>query len=735
MNREIYKRVAPHLDRTKQDGGVTTDNMSDLFLLQRSNEQYKDYLKLSFCPELHGYKKDTRSNVDYITKGYSANSIQQELGPNLVVNGGFDTNSNWNVGLDGIFTITNGTASINNNSSGRCRFGQLLSTISGKKYRITFTINRVDRSISFITAPFSNLVAETNYVSYNSTGIKSYDFIATASNAYIGFLDDNQSTVNSTTIIDNVSLQEVLSNDLTQTSSANQPYLDKIAPAEKLSAKNPNGGSNYLTHPTISFGANDEWTIETTLLINDSGNTAYQTILGNNDDISDVFINASKDVYLKINSNYYTLFNIKRYIGKSIIITLCKKNNYIYSYVNGELISTNAITIASFNISNLGRKSVDYLRGNFFSYHIFSKALSASEVAERSAILRSIFPEIPFTRIGDQIWSVRNFEAVCTPQGNLIPEMQANGNIEKITNIADREFSSDTVFWARDTGITINGGTANFNFNGRAALYKPGLVSDNKFYKVTVTTNIISGELVFENQKNGINYNLVNGTNTYYLQASGTTFLIASRSNCNATVDNISIQEIGWSGSQELYDGIYAQTNGTVEQKTYAAVKAAAMWCHYGNDPALGAIYGKLYNWFAVKLLQMDIDYYNANNPTTPWGWRVPTQSDFNTLATTLGGASVAGGKMKTVGTTYWNSPNTGADNSSGFSAICGGMRQMDGSYNYKGLFAPFWNINEYSSTEGSRFEVEWGSSFGVIKSDDGANTKSKGFSLRLIKA
>ena len=36
--------------------------------------------------------------------------------------------------------------------------------------------------------------------------------------------------------------------------------------------------------------------------------------------------------------------------------------------------------------------------------------------------------------------------------------------------------------------------------------------------------------------------------------------------------------------------------------------------------PALGAIYGKLYNWYAVKLLQMDIDYYNAANPTAPWG-------------------------------------------------------------------------------------------------------------------
>ena len=105
------------------------------------------------------------------------------------------------------------------------------------------------------------------------------------------------------------------------------------------------------------------------------------------------------------------------------------------------------------------------------------------------------------------------------------------------------------------------------------------------------------------------------------------------------------------------------------------------MWCHYNNSVDNEAIYGKLYNWFAVKLLQMDIDYYNAANPTTPWGWRVPNQADFNTLATTLGGASVAGGKMKIPGTLLNIAPNTNATNSSGLSIIGIGKRHEGGSF------------------------------------------------------
>ena len=68
--------------------------------------------------------------------------------------------------------------------------------------------------------------------------------------------------------------------------------------------------------------------------------------------------------------------------------------------------------------------------------------------------------------------------------------------------------------------------------------------------------------------------------------------------------------------------------------------------------------FGYLYNWYAV----------NDSRKLCPAGWHVPTDAEWSTLTTNLGGDGVAGGKMKSTGTTYWDSPNTNATNSSDFS-------------------------------------------------------------------
>lgn len=198
-----------------------------------------------------------------------------------------------------------------------------------------------------------------------------------------------------------------------------------------------------------------------------------------------------------------------------------------------------------------------------------------------------------------------------------------------------------------------------------------------------------------------------------------------------------------WASSQTLYTNKYNERIGlgdTVEQATYAAVKVSAFWCNYNNDPAIGLIYGKLYNWFAVKLIQMDIDYYNAqllatygNTPeyyTRRYIWRIPTQAEFNTSATTLGGASIAGGKMKVVGTTYWNSPNTGADNSSGYSALSSGYKdEVSGLSLGLGLSFNLHNISESGNNIGLTYINHNSSSlFNIFYS------KIRGHSIRLIK-
>jgi uncharacterized protein (TIGR02145 family) len=92
-------------------------------------------------------------------------------------------------------------------------------------------------------------------------------------------------------------------------------------------------------------------------------------------------------------------------------------------------------------------------------------------------------------------------------------------------------------------------------------------------------------------------------------------------------------------------------------------------WCWYNNDSATyAAVYGRLYNWYAV----------NDPRGLAPQGWHVATDAEWTTLTTFLGGESVAGGKLKTTGTQYWESPNTGATNSTGYSALPGGYRGGD---------------------------------------------------------
>lgn len=103
----------------------------------------------------------------------------------------------------------------------------------------------------------------------------------------------------------------------------------------------------------------------------------------------------------------------------------------------------------------------------------------------------------------------------------------------------------------------------------------------------------------------------------------------------------------------------------------------------YNNDAATNkAIYGALYNWYAAT------DSRNI----APTGWHVPTDSEWTTLTTYLGGESVADGKLKEIGTTHWQSPNTGATNSSGFTALPGGNRNEGGTFNTVGSLGYWWS-------------------------------------------
>jgi uncharacterized protein (TIGR02145 family) len=142
-------------------------------------------------------------------------------------------------------------------------------------------------------------------------------------------------------------------------------------------------------------------------------------------------------------------------------------------------------------------------------------------------------------------------------------------------------------------------------------------------------------------------------------------------------------------------------------------------WAYDANENNV-TTYGRLYTWFAAT------DSRNV----CPKGWHVPTDVEWSALNSFLGGEGVSGGKLKETGLSHWITPNSDADNSSGFTAFPGGWRYYGGASEYMGYFSYWW-----SSTEGNR-DISWWRQVGYVNSNFSRNTMSKkyGLSVRCIK-
>lgn len=140
-------------------------------------------------------------------------------------------------------------------------------------------------------------------------------------------------------------------------------------------------------------------------------------------------------------------------------------------------------------------------------------------------------------------------------------------------------------------------------------------------------------------------------------------------------------------------------------------------YCWYDNNISNKETYGALYNWYTVN-----------TNKLCPEGWHIPTNEEWLILINYLGGSDLAGGKLKETGTTHWKSPNTGATNSSGFTALPGGYR--DDFFKSLGEGARFWSATESSANTATIKSLGYGHE--VIAS--GQFYKNNGFSIRCIK-
>ncbi len=167
-----------------------------------------------------------------------------------------------------------------------------------------------------------------------------------------------------------------------------------------------------------------------------------------------------------------------------------------------------------------------------------------------------------------------------------------------------------------------------------------------------------------------------------------------------------------------------------VTDPTQWANLTTGAWCWYNNDSATyAATYGRLYNWYAV----------NDPRGLAPQGWRIPTEGDWNRLVKFIDPTAdttcqsciqsgTAGGAMKSV--TGWNTPNTGATNSSGFAGLPGGYRSGDGTFDGVGFDGFWWSAGEFATTF-AWFRFLFYYNANVVR--DYAS-KSFGFSVRVVR-
>jgi len=145
-------------------------------------------------------------------------------------------------------------------------------------------------------------------------------------------------------------------------------------------------------------------------------------------------------------------------------------------------------------------------------------------------------------------------------------------------------------------------------------------------------------------------------------------------------------------------------------------------WFAYNDDLNNINPYGLLYTWYAVT----------DNRKVCPDGWHVPSIGDWNTLITYLGGSSVAGGKLKEAGTLHWASPNTGATNETGFTALPGGYRSNLGVFSLFGTWGSWMTSTESNPTSTWRADMLYNTSSVQITAS--SNSKAFGYSVRCVR-
>jgi uncharacterized protein (TIGR02145 family) len=232
-------------------------------------------------------------------------------------------------------------------------------------------------------------------------------------------------------------------------------------------------------------------------------------------------------------------------------------------------------------------------------------------------------------------------------------------------------------------------------------------------------------------------FNLTTGCIDYYLGSSWKSFCGASEPafQCGMKIADtrdgkmyhtVKIGTQCWM-AENLKTG--AMINGLQEQTNNATIEK---YC-YNDLESNCSIYGGLYQWNEM------MQYVNTPGVQgiCPTGWHIPTDLEWTTLTAFLGGKTVAGGKVKSTGTIeagtgLWLSPNTGATNESGFTAVPGGYRDPDGSFSLIGSHGIWWS--SFKDEENVDYAWRRGVTYNLNVLFQGSYPKNSGYSVRCLR-
>ncbi len=241
-----------------------------------------------------------------------------------------------------------------------------------------------------------------------------------------------------------------------------------------------------------------------------------------------------------------------------------------------------------------------------------------------------------------------------------------------------------------------------------------GLNANNQYYVRAYATN--SKGTMYGDEKSFVTLTVCNGMVSFVYE--GQTYNTVEIGNQCWMEENLNV------GTR--IDGVANSTdNGIVEK-----------YCFDDNN-ANCDIYGGLYQWDEM----MQYITTEGAQGICPIGWHSPTDNEWKTMEMHLGMTQAQanatglrgtdeGGKLKEQGTTHWTSPNTGATNSSGFTALPGGFRGSNGSFGWSGSYGYLWSSTETSGTGAWRRVLM--NNYAQVYLD--SYPKDNGFSVRCLK-